>query len=87
MKNVVWIAFQIKMTANYQIVLKIINFNGTPHSRAILQIEFSVFFSISQDSILSKRESYIKGDLESYIKGDLESYIKLAFSNFNQFEK
>ena len=76
-------------------ILKIIGFIGNPHLRAIFKIEFSVFFFISQDSILSKRESYInrdlesyiKGDLESYIKGNLESYIKLAFSNFNQFEK
>ena len=75
------------MTANYQIVLKIIKleclymsvYNRNPHSRAIFQIEFSVFFSISQDSIFSKRESYMKGDLESFIK--------LAFFNFNQFEK
>ena len=40
MKNVFWIAFQIKMTANYRIVLKIIYFNGIPHSRVIFQIEF-----------------------------------------------
>ena len=83
MKKKFWI--QIKMTAIYQIVLKIINleclyrsvYYRNPHSRAIFQIEFSVF-SIFQDSMLSKRESYIKGDLESFIK--------LAFSNFNQFE-
>ena len=85
-KKVFWIAFQIKMTANYQIVLKIIIleclyrsvYNRNLHSRAVFQIEFTVF-SNSQDSTVSKRESYIKGDLESFIK--------LAFSSFNQFEK
>ena len=47
LKNVFWIAFQIKMTANYQIVLKNINFNGTPHSRAIFQKRLEVLYKIS----------------------------------------